>query len=104
MSSSRSDVVTHSIRVLVCSCVTKEFCVVKRPFLCNYNSMCRVKKVPKVFQGSLRMFQGSFKDVSTKFPGCFKEVSRVFQESFKNVSRKFQGRFKKVSRTFDVHL
>ena len=89
MSSSRSDVVTHSVRVFVCSCVTNEFCVVKRPFLCNYNSMCRVKKVPKVFQGSLRMFQGSFK-----------EVSRTFQESFNDVSMKFQGRFKKVSMVF----
>ena len=52
MSSSRSDVVTHSVR----SFVTKEFFLSLKSFNC----------VSRVFKGCL-MFKGSFKDVWRKF-------------------------------------
>ena len=65
------------------------------------------------------MFQGSFKDVLSKFQGClkkvssvlrkfhqkvprcFKKVSNVFYTSFKKVSRGCQGCFKKVFNVFE---
>ena len=87
MSSSRSDGVTQFVRPSVRSFVRNLFFLL-------------VSLESRVFQGSLRIFQGSFKGVSRVFQGCFKGVSRVFQGSFKGVSRKFQGRFKKVSRVF----
>ena len=57
-----------------------------------------------MFQGSFKdvtsKFQASLKGVSRKFLGCFKEVSRTFQENLKGVSRKFHGSFKRVSKEF----
>ena len=66
-----------------------------------------------MFQGCVKVYQGSFKHVSrelqgflTEFQGYFKEVQRMFggrfmdvsQGSFKDVvSRKFQGHFKELS-------
>ena len=69
MSSSMSDGVTQ----FVCSFV--------RPFVCNLFFLL-VSLESRVFQGSLRVFQGSFKGVSRKFQGCLKEVSRVFHGRF----------------------
>ena len=63
MSSSKSDVVTHS----VCLSIRN--------------------------QGVARVFQESFKDVSTKIKGNFREVSEVF---FKDDSRKIGGCFNGV--------
>ena len=68
MGSSRSDVVTKSVRSSVCLFIMKEFFF------------------------SLR----SYKGVSWKPNACFNEVSRMFHASF--MDRKFQGCFKKVSR------
>ena len=85
MSSSRSDGVTNFVRVLV----PKEFFKPKE-----------ARKFQRCFEEVSRVFQGSFKDISTKFQGCLTEVSRVYQESFMDVSRKFQGCFKKVLRVF----
>ena len=39
------------------------------------------RDVSRVFQGSLRVFQESFKGISRKIQGYFKEDSRVFQGS-----------------------
>ena len=86
MSSSRSDVVTHSVRPFV----TKEFFLSLKSFNC----------VSRVFKGCL-MFKGSFKDVWRKFQGCLEKVLRVYTKSFRSVSRKFQLRLKEVSRVFE---
>ena len=53
--------------------------------------------------GVSRVFQGSFKRVSSNIKGCFNGVSRVFQACFKFVSSVYQGSFKgfkEVSRMF----
>ena len=78
MSSSRSDVVTQSVR----------------PSVSNQGVFFKHKEARKL--------QGSYMGVSRKFQGCFKEFSRMFQESFKGVSRKFQGCFKEFLRVFQV--
>ena len=87
MSSSRSDVVTKSVRVSV-----PFFLLVSLKFILVLES----------FNGVSRKFKGylKLKVCSWKFQGCFKEVLRVFQGSFKRVSRKFQECFKEVSGKF----
>ena len=61
----------------------------------------------RVFEEVLRVFKGSFKDVSWKFHGreSFKDVSSVFhdfQGCFQSVSKKFQENFQGVSKKFHV--
>ena len=61
MSSSRSDVVTHSVRSSV------------RPWprsFCSHKTLCKVIGSKM----GVEVFQGSFNGVSRKFQGCFKEV------------------------------
>ena len=51
----------------------------------------------------LRVFQGSFKDVSRKFKDVtskFQDVSRKFQECSKEVFRVFPEIFREISRVF----
>ena len=120
MSSSRSDVVTHSISLSVRKqgvfSKPKEFQEslkdvssfkeVSWAFQQNFNEVLRVfqesnyKLVLKVFervcQEVLMVFQ-VFKGVSRKF-----QVSRVVKESFKGISRKLQEILKGVSREFKV--
>ena len=110
-SSSKSDVVTNSIRPSVRLCV----CVLGRPFFFLLVSLKSVEhlecnEASKSFKGIqwklmcvsrvLRVFQGCIKGVSRTFQENFKGVSGVFQGCFKEVSRKFQGSFKVVSRMF----
>ena len=47
-----------------------------------------------MFQGSLRVFTKSFKEVSSLSQGSFKSIPRKFQGNFKG--------FKKVLRVFQV--
>ena len=91
MSSSRSDDVTKSVSLSVCShfflvCIIQ--CI-----RCKMFQGC-FKDVLRVFQGSFKVFTKSFKCSSRKFKGCFKEVLRVFQETFKGVSSKIEGHVK----------
>ena len=81
-----------------------------------------------MFHGSIKVFQGSFKEVlrncqgcfkkfkmcfkegalrvfqGKKFKGCFNEVSKVFQDKFKGVLRKFQECFRKIEECFEGAL
>ena len=41
------------------------------------------------FKKISRLFQESFKSVSTKCQGCFMEISRMFQTCFRRASSKF---------------
>ena len=85
MSSSRSDVVTQSVRLSVCPFV--------RSFVTFFLSLVSLKSVASnsvkgiYFESRCvsRVFQGSFKGVTRKFQGCFKEVPRIFRGSSKEV-------------------
>ena len=90
MGSSRSDVVTKSVRSSVCLFIMKEFFFSLR----SYKGVSR--KSNGCFNEVSRMFHASFMD--RKFQGCFKKVSRVLQGCFEGVLRKFQGCFKEVLR------
>ena len=89
MSSSRSDVVTQSVRPFARPFVMKEF-------------FFSLRSYTKVFQGSLMgvlmKYQECFMQVS--WIGSFKGVSRKFYESFKGVLRELRGSFKGVSKKF----
>ena len=80
MSSSKSDVVTHSVCLSI-----------------------RNQGVARKFKGCLK-YKECFKKVSrmfhVSFKGCLQKVSMVFQVNFKGDSRKFQGCCKEVSRVF----
>ena len=54
------------------------------------------------FEGILRVFIRSSKDLSRKFQICFKQVTRVFQGSFKDVSRNVEECFTGVLWVFQV--
>ena len=81
MSSSRSDIVSQSVRSSPFFSFGV-FGVLSSPKELQW---C-FKKVLRVFEVS-RMFQLSFKGVYKKVQGCFKEASRVFQGSFRKISR-----------------
>ena len=116
MSSSRSDDVTNSVCLSVCS--HSSSLVYLMPHMClkvvlrvldNFQGCSKSVPFPRMFQvcftGVLMMFHGCSKSVFgvcclEKFQRCFKKVSWTFQKSFKGVSRKFPGCFKEVSRVF----
>ena len=64
------------------------FIVISRCFYVIYLKMSRQCRVPlrgvSIFRGISNVFQGR------SFSGCFKEVFRVFQRTFKEVSSKFE--------------
>ena len=80
ISSSRSDVVTNSVRSFVRPFVMKEFFFSIK----SYNGVSRKSK--GCFNEVWRMLLASLMD--RKFQGCFEGVSRVFQRSSKDDSRK----------------
>ena len=94
MSSSRSDVITHSVR----------------PSICNQGFFSKPKEQQWFFKKVQRMFevqwvfQESFKDASKKFYVCLQKVSWGFLESFQGVSWKIEGCFKVVSSWFQGYL
>ena len=107
-SSSRSDVVTKSVRPFIRLSIHSS--VRSYPFfsLVSLKSVVHLEchKASKSIKGTQleslcvsrvfqSVFQGSFKGVSRKFQGCFKSVSRVFRGSFK---QDFQASFKQVQR------
>ena len=77
MSTSRSDVVTQSVRLSVPPLVMKEF----------FFSLRNYKGVSRSLMGVSMKYQRCFMQVSWK--GSFKVVSRKFQKSFKGVLREF---------------
>ena len=79
MSSSRSAIVTQSVRSFV------------RPYPFFSFSVLGALSSPKEFQKVLRVFE-----VSRVFQGSFKKVSRMSQGSFKGVSWKLQVCLKEV--------
>ena len=83
MSSSRSELVSHLVRMSVR--VQGVFFSLKVLMVFQESFKC-ISRISKIFQGSLIC-------VSM----CFKEVSRLFHEFFKDVSRVFQGCFKGIS-------
>ena len=84
--------VHSSVRTLFFLLVSLKFFLVLKSFNC----------VSRKFQGCLKLEGGS-----SKFQGCFKEMLRVFQGSFKGVSSKIEwcsSSFKGVSRVFESSL
>ena len=66
---------TLSLIPFVRSFVTKEFFSKPKEFQWCF------KKVSRMFE-VLRVFQDSFKNVSSKFYGCLQKISRKFQGCF----------------------
>ena len=99
MSSSRSDVVTQSVRSCVCPFFSFSVLGILsslKVFQWCFKKVLRVFEFSRMFPVSLKgvykKFQGNFKGISIKFRGCFKLVYREFQV----ISRGFQGYLKEV--------